>query len=393
MGKMLGRSNDEIKHFNGDGVSEEVGSSEKEGAEKVLGQIYDLMIKKREDELKKRGIERNLKEEIDAETEKRDNELIEAVTGEKKVGKKAVSKKAEKPEKPKKPSKLKAAVKKTLNIGASAGLLFAAGSRPPPPEEPTPTAGPAPAPTGGPAPTAGPAPSATPSPPPGKEVKVTPVTGMDDVKKMVKRHEGVRNAPYKDSLGLWTVGVGHLIGDGKSLPPEWNRTLSDKEVNDLFEQDFAHHVKIAEQTPGYQKANDTGKGALIDLAFNMGKWWPKWPTTSKKLGEGDFPGAAQGLQDSKWYTQVGNRAKEIVAMVAQGGSGGSPAKLDSPTPASSSIMASSQQNKDMKDDLKKDQSTNVAKNNNVTNINQTQTASLPNKTDDRSIYLRKTQAA
>ena len=226
-----------------------------------------------------------------------------------------------------------------------------------------------------------------------KEVKVTPVTGMDDVKKMVIRHEGVRNKPYKDSLGLWTVGVGHLIGDGKSLPPEWDRTFSDKEINDLFEKDFAHHVKIAEHTPGYQKANDTGKAAFIDLAFNMGKWWPKWPTTSKKLGEGDFPAAAQGLQDSKWYTQVGNRAKKIVAMVAQGGSGGSPAKLDSPTPTSFSVMASSQQNKDLKDSLKKDQPTTVAKNTNITNINQTQTASAPDKTDDRSVYLKKSQAA
>lgn len=151
------------------------------------------------------------------------------------------------------------------------------------------------------------------------EAKVEKITGMDDVKKMVIRHEGIRYEPYKDSLGLWTIGVGHLIGDGKSLPSEWNRKFSEKEVMDLFEQDFAHHVKIAEQTPGYNKANEGGKGAFIDLAFNMGKWWPKWPSTKKKLEEGDFQGAAQGLQDSKWYEQVKGRAKEIVALVSQAG--------------------------------------------------------------------------
>ena len=39
-----------------------------------------------------------------------------------------------------------------------------------------------------------------------------------DIKNMIIDHEGIRYSPYKDSLGLWTVGVGHLIGDGKSLP-------------------------------------------------------------------------------------------------------------------------------------------------------------------------------
>jgi lysozyme len=147
------------------------------------------------------------------------------------------------------------------------------------------------------------------------------ISGMEDVKKMIIRHEGVRNEPYKDSLGLWTVGVGHLIGNGKSLPDSWNRKFSDEEVMNLFEEDFAHHVKIAQQTPSYDKANEGGKGAFIDLAFNMGKWWPKWPGTKAKLEDEDFAGAAAGLENSKWYTQVGNRAKTIVALVEQADDG------------------------------------------------------------------------
>ena len=47
---------------------------------------------------------------------------------------------------------------------------------------------------------------------------------------MIIAHEGVRYKPYKDSLGLWTVGVGHLIGDGKTLPEDMNRTFSADEI-------------------------------------------------------------------------------------------------------------------------------------------------------------------
>ena len=196
----------------------------------------------------------------------------------------------------------------------------------PPPVAPTP----APAPTPTPAPTAppaaAPAPAAKAPTKAGKKEEGIPkpaqkISGMEDVKKMVIRHEGVRNEPYKDSLGLWTVGVGHLIGDGKSLPDSYKRKFSNEEVMNLFEEDFAHHVKIAEKTPSYDKANEGGKGAFIDLAFNMGKWWPKWPGTKAKLEQEDFVGAAEGLKNSKWYTQVGNRAQEIVTLVAQADGG------------------------------------------------------------------------
>jgi GH24 family phage-related lysozyme (muramidase) len=34
--------------------------------------------------------------------------------------------------------------------------------------------------------------------------------------KLIIHHEGFRNRPYRCPAGLWTVGVGHLIGDGKS---------------------------------------------------------------------------------------------------------------------------------------------------------------------------------
>ena len=56
----------------------------------------------------------------------------------------------------------------------------------------------------------------------------------------------------------------------------------------MFEEDYAHHKKIASRTPGYDEANYAGKAAMIDLGFNMGQWWPKWPNTSKALKEGDI---------------------------------------------------------------------------------------------------------
>jgi len=202
---------------------------------------------------------------------------------------------------------------------------------------------------------------------------------MEDVKKMVIRHEGVRNEPYKDSLGLWTVGVGHLIGNGKSLPDSWNRKFSNDEVMNLFEEDFSHHVKIAQETPSYDKANEGGKGAFIDLAFNMGKWWPKWPGTKSKLENEDFAGAAEGLKDSKWYTQVGGRAQEIVALVAQADDG----KGQKIAQASNSVAVGQREQQKPTTPIIINKPTT-----NNTNVNTTQLASAPkDKTTGSNMVL------
>jgi len=152
-------------------------------------------------------------------------------------------------------------------------------------------------------------------PPP--KVKVSSA-GMSDeeIKAMIIKHEGKRNRPYQDSLGLWTVGVGHLIGDGKSLPPNMNREFSDEEVMAMFEKDYAHHRSAAMNIPGFGNLDGRGQGALTDLTFNMGpSWISKWPKLKKQLEEGDTKGAAQNLEQSKWYGQVGNRAPTIVSLL------------------------------------------------------------------------------
>ena len=135
----------------------------------------------------------------------------------------------------------------------------------------------------------------------------------------VAGHEGVRTKPYKDSLGLWTIGVGHLIGDGKSLPPQYNREFSKDEIKAMFQQDYQKHAQAASGIPGFNNQNEKSKGALIDMTFNMGPaWYRKWPNFTRALAAGDNQGAANQLQGSKWAGQVGRRAQEDIAMIRAG---------------------------------------------------------------------------
>lgn len=110
----------------------------------------------------------------------------------------------------------------------------------------------------------------------------------------IKRFEGVRNRPYRCSAGLWTVGVGHLIGDGKLLPKDWNRVFSEKEINDLLANDirkFERGIRMYIKVPLRQCEYDS----LCSFAFNLGLGTLQRSTLRQKINRGDKEGAAQTL--------------------------------------------------------------------------------------------------
>ena len=150
-----------------------------------------------------------------------------------------------------------------------------------------------------------------------------PITGDDaSVMAMIKDHEGYKTKPYTDSKGLWTVGVGHLIG--ATLPPDMNREFTMQEVDQLFAKDYAEHKQAAMKIPGFEKLNPSGQGAVIDLTFNMGPaWYKKFPGASAAMAKGDVQTFANEMQNSAWYKQVGRRGPKIVAMLRGGGQDGS----------------------------------------------------------------------
>lgn len=88
--------------------------------------------------------------------------------------------------------------------------------------------------------------------------------------RLIKHHEGIRNRPYRCPAGLWTVGVGHLIGDGKSLPESWNRTFSKEEIDGILKRDLKRFeygiLKMLPNVPLRQHEFD----ALVSFAFNLG---------------------------------------------------------------------------------------------------------------------------
>ena len=131
-------------------------------------------------------------------------------------------------------------------------------------------------------------------------------------KDMIKIHEGLRLDKYMDSRGFPTIGYGHLIEPGESMP---NR-ISQQKADELFDEDYAHHKAAAAKIPGYDKASGMQKAALIDLTFNMGPAWADgFPAFRKAFAAGNYEQAGNELIDSAYYKQVGRRGPTIVNLI------------------------------------------------------------------------------
>ena len=112
---------------------------------------------------------------------------------------------------------------------------------------------------------------------------------------LIKHHEGVRNRPYKCPAGLWTVGVGHLIGDGKSLPESWNRTFTNEEIDGLLKSDLKRfELGISKMLPNVP-LRQCEFDCLVSFAFNLGLGTFQRSTLRQALLRGDKKAAMESL--------------------------------------------------------------------------------------------------
>ena len=149
-------------------------------------------------------------------------------------------------------------------------------------------------------------------------------------KPMIKVHEGLRLDKYMDSRGFPTIGYGHLIEPGESMP---NR-ISQQKADELFDEDYTHHKAAAMRIPGYDRANAMQKAALIDLTFNMGPAWADgFPKFKQAFAAGNYEQAGNELIDSAYYGQVGRRGPTIVNLIKGKGADNVAYLKGVPTPA------------------------------------------------------------
>ena len=134
---------------------------------------------------------------------------------------------------------------------------------------------------------------------------------IDNLTQQLRRDEGVRLKPYKDTVGKLTIGIGRNLDD---------TGISDSEANQLLANDIQRtQANLDAVLPWARNLDEPRYGVLLAMAFNMGTTGLlAFRNTLKLISGGSYAAAADEMLASKWAKQVGPRATRLAQQMRSG---------------------------------------------------------------------------
>lgn len=133
----------------------------------------------------------------------------------------------------------------------------------------------------------------------------------------LRRDEGVRYSPYKDTVGIDTIGVGHNL---RAKPLGLTYPLTDAEVDRILECDLDEvFAELDRRLPWWRDLSQARQRVLANMAFNLGiAGLLTFKNTLQEIQRGHYQIAANNMLASKWAKQVGQRANRLAKMMVEG---------------------------------------------------------------------------
>lgn len=142
---------------------------------------------------------------------------------------------------------------------------------------------------------------------------------ITNIRSLLELHEGRVPYAYQDSLGFWTIGVGHLIDKrkGGALPPQI--------IEALLSYDIATHQNLLiGALPWVVNLDEVRYAVMVDMTFNLGvepfdhDGFKDWPMFVEQVRTGQFAAAAVNMRSTLWAQQVKIRAVRLSKMMESG---------------------------------------------------------------------------
>lgn len=132
----------------------------------------------------------------------------------------------------------------------------------------------------------------------------------DKLKKQLTTDEGRKKRMYLDTVDKWTVGVGRNISD---------RDFSDDEIDLMLSNDIKLVADALDRVlPWWREMNDARQNVLINMGFMGITKLLTFKNTLAFMQAKRYDAAADGILDSKYATQVGDRAKRLATIMRTG---------------------------------------------------------------------------
>ncbi|EJA2552985.1 glycoside hydrolase family protein [Serratia marcescens] len=149
-----------------------------------------------------------------------------------------------------------------------------------------------------------------------------------DLKQQLKQYEGTKEYQtkvgyfkngkywqYKDSLGYWTIGFGHLVLKGE----DFSTGLTEAQADALLDKDIAIARTGAGQLGVTLPADSRWNDFLVMMVFQLGLTKTRqFKKFLAALNAGNYARAIIEVKDSNWYRQTPARVDSMIAYVVRG---------------------------------------------------------------------------
>jgi lysozyme len=119
---------------------------------------------------------------------------------------------------------------------------------------------------------------------------------------------------YKDSLGYWTIGVGHMVDErkGGAIPKQISDMLLNYDIAEVTTQ-------LTGRVPFFTRLDDVRRGVLVNMAFQLGiAGLLGFSHTLSLIEAGQYGPASKAMLQSLWAKQTPDRAARLSKQMETG---------------------------------------------------------------------------
>ena len=120
-----------------------------------------------------------------------------------------------------------------------------------------------------------------------------------------KMFEGFRGHPYRDTVGVWTIGYGCTVWNGTKVSESTSLVTEPMAHNHMKKDMFTAIADCQFLYPGFEDLSDVEQEVLIHMSFQLGRTkLRKFVKMNAAVERGDVQTWADEMTDSLWWMQT-----------------------------------------------------------------------------------------